>query len=178
VIASTASARDLAVWIGAGAIVAATSVPSTPSYSTPEKPIVWRTFAGATPKHVENVIRQTTPSEIAPPVIGAPRAEDAVLAQLKGLTELQSGWDGESAEKPSAEAIESAMRFIILGGTSAADLDSSPHVDGSIILESEAGLSLRFLQGGKIAYARLAHGCGEATFDGVRIPKQVLEFLA
>jgi len=169
--------RNLAATTG-GALIIAASAPQA-EHSVRERPIR-RTFAGTTPfdPHIVTaIIRQTAQDQETPIVVGADRAEDALLSQLKGLAKLRSGWDGEDADKPSAAAIASAMGFVILAGALAAELDSSPHVDGSIILESEAGLSLRFFEGGKIAYASLGHGCGEANFDGARIPSEIARLL-
>lgn len=82
------------------------------------------------------------------------------LDQIGELSSLEDGWDGERATKPSAEAIQSAIDFVC--GDAASSFEISPHVDGSIIIESEAGDSLfRILQDGKICRTSISnHGSG------------------
>ncbi|MFG1454393.1 hypothetical protein V5F44_19375, partial [Xanthobacter sp. V2C-8] len=94
--------------------------------------------------------------------------------------DLNAGWDVEAAAKPSSTAIRDAIRFVRAAEFSGMDVEPTPHVDGSILLEIDDGAtgSLRFKGDGNVIYAIAHRGRGIALFNGISIPDELRSLFA
>jgi len=105
------------------------------------------------------------------------RPEAALASEIHTYMNLERGWDGEDASKPDARSVSGAASFVHLLGPGALALEPSLHVDGTVILESDDGISLRFLDEGTISAVIPRHGGIKIDFDGLNIPALILESL-
>jgi hypothetical protein len=124
---------------------------------------------------LEVLVEGTGKANLSPLVIGADRAEADLVKQLSEFSKLSVGWDGESAARPSDDAIDDAIRFVQVAGHLANNLEPTLHADGSVILEvgdGEEG-ALRFRGDASVIYAIGKVPPGREPFDGFSIPQKV-----
>jgi len=128
----------------------------------------WRVISGA------DIRIETATSDTAPLVITVDDVASEQIAHLLAFRDLREGWDGESAAAPAAKAVRDALRFLRVAGPLAGRLEPTLHVDGSVILEANNGLSgaLRFVGDGRLVFAAPG-GHGELWFDGKSVPPEV-----
>ncbi len=65
---------------------------------------------------------------------------DLIFA-LREFGDLEAGWDGEQALKPSAASIDDAAKFLTMAPSLWGRVSPYPHVDGTILLELDGGAS-------------------------------------
>jgi hypothetical protein len=175
--ATLTPATHLAAFLASAELVATTSLTAHDSVVVEEA--LERSFPG-TPswsprgRYGRFLGEATSVSESATLQIAHDRLVNPVLAELASFRELQPGWDGEEAAKPSAAAINEAARFARIAGITENDLEPTLHVDGSVILEIAEDIgSLRFKGDGQIIYALSETGYGVVPFDGFTIPEVI-----
>lgn len=129
-------------------------------------------------KNEQVISGYTAHSEDVPVAYADLRAEDLLLFDLVALTKLQDGWDGEYGVPPRAEAIRDAVSFVLEAGSKAADLEATPHADGSLLLEIGDGSagSFRFFGNGQISYA-VGSRHGIANFDSILPSRELMSLL-
>ena len=120
----------------------------------------------------------TAVSDSAPILIGKPRAEDAIIAELADYVELTSGWDGYDAAKPSALSIRSARRFVRAAAGLGLDIVPSLHADGTVLLDINDDGTMRFMEDGRIVYSFTTGQRGIVEFDGHAIPGELRNILS
>ncbi|BBF92073.1 hypothetical protein [Blastochloris tepida] len=140
--------------------------------------LVTRSYSAAIPWRqilpVQQEIRdQTSVSAEQAPLWALERIEDPLLAQLHELRDLDEGWDGEEAAKPTDDAIREASYFARLLGGAASDAEVTLHVDGSVILDFGDAGSVRFKGDGQAIYAFEGFGHGIVPFDGFIVPREI-----
>ena len=110
-------------------------------------------------------------------ITSSPR-HNSLAEQIVNFGGLKEGWDGEMAAQPSSLAIASAVSFANAIFDFGVELDPSPHVDGSVILDISDEGTLRFKGDGTIIYATAKNGYGYVVFDGRSVPAVIAEILA
>ncbi|GJD96914.1 hypothetical protein [Methylobacterium iners] len=178
----TTAAYSLAAYLSSAELLDATTSTTARASINVEEPLV-RSYASAAPWNLilgQSTRVQTAVSDTAPMLVGPHRFEDEVIARIAEFLELEDGWDGEDAAKPTASAVLDAVRFMRSAGDMASRLEPTLHVDGSVILEIEDGAegSLRFRGDGTIVYATARAGMGSVPFDGFNVPEEIARTLA
>jgi len=116
----------------------------------------------------------SVPSEAAPLT---PRVypEEKVVAEIGAYGKLCAGWDGEDAAEAKSESIQRAIDFVRLCGAGGVNFEPSLHVDGTVILETEDGLYIQFLENNRLAV--VGHlGSAVIEFDGSLMPSQLEQY--
>lgn len=129
-------------------------------------------------KNEQVIANYTAHSEGVSVAYAIQRPEDVLLLDLVALKTLREGWDGEHGLPPRADAIRDAVLFVVEAGSKAADLEATPHADGSLMLEIGDGSmgSFRFLGNGQISYA-IGSKHGMANFDSTLPSRELMSLL-
>lgn len=172
--ASTIAPYSLAFYLSAGEIVGSTTA-STARASVVAEDDVVRSYAGQPSWEFAGACRAGTAQADTGLIMGSERTEDGLVADLADFLDLDEGWDGEHAAKPSASAVLDATRFVQAAGEWTDRLEATLHVDGSVILEIGDGSegSLRFKGDGTIIHTARGRKPGAAVFDGYSVPVEV-----
>ena len=175
---STTTTMALSAYLMSADLVNSTSAHARASLTKEET--LTRSFASCSSwEHalagVQIVASRTAISEGVPFFIGADRHDDDLTVQINEYRNVFDCWDGEDAAKPTTAAILDAVRFVRSLGPLSIGLESTLHVDGSIILELDidAG-SLRFKGDKKIIYAFERGTHGIVAFNGFIIPNEII----